>query len=216
VNRNFKGDVDEKPTLAPVPAEKQKEALNLLNTYIFSPTAFAFPARYFTRFTVNPTGGFQNSLAGPNPEFPIYDQIANIQRSALRSVFQPAVLQRIANSEYKMGGNPEQALTMPSVFHTVGATVWSELEGKGNIPPLRRQLQRAHLDLMIAMAVSPSAGSMADARMLAWDQLRTLQKELRTAQARRGHDEYTRLHLEESLTRVNRALTAHFVVSQAS
>ena len=75
-----------------------------------------------------------------------------------------------------------------------------------NIGPLRRQLQRAHLDTMISMFVSPS-GAPDDAKSLAWDQLRSLKTRIRSG---RGSDEdaYTRIHLDESLMKIDRALDA--------
>jgi hypothetical protein len=72
---------------------------------------------------------------------------------------------------------------------------------------LRRQLQRAHLDVMIGMVVNPNSGAPDDARMLAWDQLRKLKTRI-TAAKHSGQDEYTRVHLDESLMRINRALNA--------
>ena len=212
VNRNYKGDVGEKPTLVPTPAAKQKEALALLNTYVFSPTAFSFPDRYYTKLTSNPNG-FESF--GATQDFPVRDQIAGIQRVALRRLFAPAVLGRVANNEFKMGGDPARALTMPYLFNSVGSTVWTELGAKQNIPTLRRQLQRNHLDTMIEMFVKPGAGTPEDAKMLAWDQLRQLKTRIAAAKAAPALDTYTRVHLDEALNRVNRTLDAKVMIGGA-
>jgi hypothetical protein len=56
--------------------------------------------------------------------------------------------------------------------------------------------------------VSPDgAGAPDDARMLAWDHLRRLKTRIAAAK-RPAQDEYTRVHLDESLMRIDRALNA--------
>jgi len=139
-------------------------------------------------------------------DFPVHDLMSRIQTAALRRLFSPPVLTRMVNNEFKVN-DPQKTLTLPELFNSVGGTVWSELGSKQNIGSLRRQLQRAHLDAMIRMVVDPTSGAPDDARMLAWDQLRKLKPRVAAAM-RPGQDEYTRVHLDESLMRINRALNA--------
>jgi hypothetical protein len=101
ISRNFKGDAGEQAPLRPVDVQKQKESLALLNTYIFSPTALQFPKRYYTNLASNPYD-FANSTA------PIQDQVAGLQKTALTRLFSASVLSRVANNEYKMGGDPNK------------------------------------------------------------------------------------------------------------
>lgn len=210
VNRNHKGDPNEKPTLVPVDVAKQKEALGLLNTYIFAPNALSFPEKYYLHLTVKPDGfeGF-----GKQQDFPVRDQISNMQRSALRRLFSGSVLTRVANNEFKMNADPARCLTMPTLFKSVSGNVWAELSGKQDINTMRRQLQRSHLDLMIDLATKPAMGVPDDGRMLAWNQLRDLKTKLAAAKAAgAAQDEYTRIHLDESLLKVSRALDAKLML----
>jgi hypothetical protein len=214
LHANYRGDKGEKPALIPVDAAKQRQALQLLNTYIFAENAFSLPKSYYTKLTADPfpsLSSFLSSGETMRQDFPVRDQMAAIQQGALRRLFATDVLQRVVNNEFKIGDD-SKALTLPYLFHSVGATVWSELDGRRNIGSLRRQLQRAYLDLMIDMCVRPSAGMPDDAKMLAWDQLRTLKAKL-TAARRHRLDDYTRVHLDESLMRVNRALDAKQMIS---
>jgi hypothetical protein len=55
------------------------------------------------------------------------------------------------------------------------------------------------------MVVGSSAS--ADAKMLAWNQLKTIKSQITRAKSGR-YDDYTRIHLDESLMRINRALNA--------
>lgn len=205
-NRNFKGDRGEKPALAPVDAAQQRQALDMLNTYLFSENALTFPNSYYTKLTADPNIDFASAFTTTNQEAPIRDRLSSVQRAALLNIFNPNVLRRVSNNEFKIG-DPAKAFTMATLFETVGSTVWSELgEGK-NIGPLHRQLQRTHLDVMVAFVLSPPNGTPDDAKSLAWDQLRQLKGKISAVQNRK-YDTYSRVHLQESLVRVNRALNA--------
>src|SRR5579884_330425 len=208
ISRNHRGDPGEKPVLSSIPAAQQKQALELLTTYIFSENAFAFLPSYYGKLTTHPFDGYE--LAG----FPIRDTLAGIQRAALQRLFSPLVLSRIVNNEFK-AGETSKALTLPTLYRMVGGAVWSELDTRKDISSLRRQLQRVYLDTLIDMVVNPGSPAPEDARMLAWDQLRQLRTKLASAK-QAPHDEYTRVHLEEALMQVNRALEARQVIGGAS
>jgi hypothetical protein len=210
VRRVHKGDPGEKPSVEPISNEEQKRALSMLNSYVFSETAFAMPKSTYGKLSSDPYPDMIMAiLGGASMDAPIRDTLSNIQLSALRRLFMGSVLKRIANNEFKAGGDP--MLTLPDLFSSVGTNVWSELEGRRNVSPLRRQLQRAHLDTLIGLFVNPSSGAPEDARSLAWDQLRKLKR--RIASGRSGHeDAYTRVHLDESLMKIDRALDAKVVI----
>ena len=216
VNRNHKGDPGEKPTLTATKVEDQKRALTLLNLYVFGENAFNFPASYFGHFTTDPFGpDIASMVSGSyNPEFPIRDTITSIQKAALSRLFNPTVLRRIVNNEYRVG-DKSQALTLPYLFNSVGSTVWSELGAKKNVSTLRRQLQRAHLSAMVDMVTKPASSVPEDGRMLAWNELRNLKTRLSNAKSG-TYDDYTRVHLDESLMQVNRALDARVTIGSGS
>ena len=117
------------------------------------------------------------------------------------------------NNEYK-ADDPSKALTLAWLFRSVGENVWSELGTGRSIAPLRRDLQRAHLDLMIDMVVNTGSGAPSDAKMLAWNELRKLKIKIAASRAR-VHDEYTPIHLAESLMRIDRALEAKQMLQSA-
>ncbi len=216
VNRNHKGDAGLKPTLQPIDGGEQRRALQLLDTYIFSATAFDIPRSYYTMLADDPFAPLtlQSYLAGPST-YPVLDQIASIQKAALNRVLSPSVLSRVVNNEFKLGpaGN---ALTLESVFSTTRNSVWSDLDAKtvGNIGPLHRQLQRAHLDALIGMFLSPASGLPDDAKMLAWNDLRTIQSKIKAVKLA-GQDTYTKLHLEQAAMIIGRALDAKETISSS-
>jgi hypothetical protein len=211
VRRVHKGDPGERPAVEPISNAEQKRALGMLNSYVFSETAFAIPKSTFGKLSADPYPDMIAAiLGGASMDAPIRDTLSNIQLSALRRLFMPSVLKRVANNEFK-AVDSSSTLTLPDLFGSVGTNVWSELEGRRNVSPLRRQLQRAHLDTLIGMFVNPSSGAPDDARSLAWDQLRKLRRRISAARSSR-EDAYTRVHLDESLMKIDRALDAKVVI----
>lgn len=212
--RNFRGDPGEKPVLEPVPAARQRDALRLINTYIFAPNAFRLPTSYYGKLTTEPFPDLLASiLSESSADYPIRDTFASIQGAALRRLLSPAVMKRILNNEFKTAQSAD-SFTLSGLFDTLRGQIWLELGQPGPIDSLRRQLQRTHLDLLGQMVVQPAAGTPEDARMLAWQSLRALKQRLLSAKQKGARDSYTRIHIDESLMRVNRALTAQQTVGQ--
>lgn len=207
VNRNQRGDYGEKPTLLPIPKAQQEQALNLLCKYMLASNVFRFPSTYYTHFTTNPNDGFLVMLQ--RQDYPIFDTLSNAQQSALRFLFNSLTLNRIVNNEFKVG----DANTMPltDLFHKVTSTVWSELEDGQHINALHRNLQRTYIQIMSDMVVNPANPAPPDAKMLAWYKLRTLRNAIAQS-LKRPHDEYTRIHLADSLMRIDRALHAQQII----
>jgi hypothetical protein len=205
VRGNFRGDPGEKAVLQPVAGARQRTALRLLNSYILAPNAFALPASYYRKLAGDPFPDLISSvLSGSRTDYPMLDTFSAIQGAAIRRVFSPAVLQRVANNEFKERGKAG-TFTLAELFGGVSRQAWSELAEGRSVDALRRQLQRTHLEAMAAMVTAPASAWPADARMLAWDQLRTLKRRLSSSKA---GDRYTRVHYDESLMRINRALNA--------
>lgn len=207
VNRNQRGDYLEHPTLLPIPRAQQEAALQLICNYMLSADAFNFPSSYYTHFTTNPNAGFVVMLQ--RQDYPIFDTISSAQESCLRYLFSSITLDRIVNNEFKVG--PTKTLPLTELFHMVNAAVWPELASGANINALHRELQRTYIDIMADMVVTPTNPAPADAKMLAWYQMRTLRDEIE-ADLKRPHDEYTRIHLSDCLMRINRALHAQQII----
>ena len=209
--RNHKGEKDEKPLLEPVKASEQRRALNLINKHIFSQNAFAIPSDYYKKLAPDP---FNLGDARARMAFPIRDEISAMQNGILQTLFDASRLRRMEENEFK---TPLQdGLTLLELFRSVQGTIWSELAQDNKtkalaISALHRDLQRSHTNLLISLATQPGD---SDTRMLAWDTLRRLKAEI--AKARKGElDAYTRLHLDESQMRIDRALNAQATVSAA-
>ena len=194
VNR---GDAGERPVLAPTDVAKQRRAVAILNKYLFSPTGLTVPREYFTKFTAKP-----GDIPG---NFPIGDNLANLEKSALRRVLSGGTLAKIANNEFKIN-DPAKSLTLPELFGTIQTNIWAEAKSGSNVPTLRRQLQRQHLELLTGMVLGGNAPD--DARMLARAGLKSLAGVLTVAANKPGLDTYSRLHYGETLGKIERTLSA--------
>jgi hypothetical protein len=206
VRINHRGDRREEPTLAPVPASRQYRALNLLNDHVFSGAAFAVPNDYYRKLIFNP---FNDSDPLADNAFPMRENIGGIQQRTLRSLFERNRLTRIANAEF-IAGNPRDAFRMVDLFSSVSGTIWQPMVAHVAVTPLQRDLQRAHLELMIEMAADKSAVP-SDARMLARNTLRNLRPKIAAA-GKETADQYTRIHLDDAAARIDRALAIPGVV----
>lgn len=205
LNANFKGDPNQKPTFQPVTAADQRVALNHLNQFVFSPTAFEFPKRYYKYFTNNPNVPIEE-LSLQMETFPIRDQFAAIQSTLLNRVFSSSVLTSIANQEFK-AEKPGESLTIAEVFKSVGPQIWAELGNGKETPALRRQLQVAHLDKMLTFALRPGSGVPADVKTLAWNELARLRTALKSS-IRTAKGDYTPAHQRDALRKIERAFAA--------
>jgi hypothetical protein len=101
----------------------------------------------------------------------------------------------------------------------VRGEVWSELSGTGGsftntkpmISSIRRNLQREHVDRLIALATGlywPNA-SANTIKTLARRELELVHA-LLDATAERSVDDYSRAHLDDLHERIERALDAHY------
>lgn len=205
-SQNFRGDAGEKPAIVPVDADTQRRALDQLMTYALGPNSFNVPSSYFTKLAPNPDAP-GNQADGKDRQFPVFTSFSTIQANVLNGLFQPQRLSRLQNNEFKTG---DKTLSMATLFRTVGSGVWGELESNEEISPLRRQLQREHLKLMVQNVLDRPAGTPDDAVTLSLEQLRSLQGRIQRALPY-AKGQYGKPHLEESLLRINKALNAPYI-----
>lgn len=201
VSSNYKGDPGQKPMVFPVSKAKQKEALDFVCTLVLSESSPGIPPSVAAKLAGNP-----NSDGNEPPAFarlfPVLDNVSAIQRSALAMLFSSQKLNLIANNEYRSS----DTLPLSTLFGEVKSNVWSELGNGHSISVARRNLQRDHLRLLIAIALG-KASAPGDATALANAELHELEPSLEAAMKKRT-DPMQRAHLLDCLSQVHRALAA--------
>jgi Met-zincin/Domain of unknown function (DUF5117)/Domain of unknown function (DUF5118) len=194
----------------PVPVAKQRQALAVLEKYVFAPDAFNFPPELLNKLAPSRWMHWGEQAVMNRLDYPIHDSIYTLQSLVLRDLLSGDRLSRLRDIELK--SQPKQALTLPELFTTLQNDIWMEVlnpdKTPTNISSLRRAVQREHLKIMTDMMLRKS-NVPEDARTLAWYNLRRLREKLNKAVARSGKlDEYTQAHLAETRDRIAKTLDA--------
>ncbi|NJK99027.1 MAG: DUF5117 domain-containing protein [Spirulinaceae cyanobacterium SM2_1_0] len=209
-NRDRPGDPGGRLPFESVPLTKQREALQVLQRYIFAADAFDFPPDLLNQLAPSRWWHWGQSAPLAALDYPVHDSIFGVQRLILRSLLASDRLSALRDLELK---SPTEALTLPELYESLANGIWQEVfvaETTGiNVSSVRRSLQREHLDLLIDMVLR-EVSVPEDARTLAWYQLRQLNEAIARTVDRHGGslDLYTRAHLEESRDRIAKTLDA--------
>ena len=86
--------------------------------------------------------------------------------------------------------------------------MWSELKGTADIEPLRREIQRDHVNRIAGSLLQPQHSGRADTRSLMRAQARGLLQDVRVAADRRRLGDETRAHLQDVADTLEQALGA--------
>jgi len=204
--------------LKPVPAAKQRAALDFLGDMAFAANAFKMSPELLNRLAPDRWSHWgTNTGFGPNADRFDYDlsgRVLGIQTALLNGLTTPTLLARVREAESRSA----EPFRLSEHFDKLTRILWGEvgggaataaefkaLDGSGT----RRELQRAYLDRLATMVVAPPAGSPDDARALARLQLQRV--DARCARVLAGEapmGDYTRSHLLEARARIKRALEA--------
>jgi len=211
-NRDHIGDPNGRLPFEPVSPQKQREALSFLREYLFSEDSFKIPPRLLNKLAPErlPTfeGGEDRRL-----DYPLHDVVLSIQTNALDRLYSPYVLNRLLDLPLRYESSKDP-FTMAEMFAQLRLAIWSEVlppDGSvfktGSISSLRRNLQRAHLSILIDMVLRPG-GFPHDAVSLARADLASIQSAIVNALRTDQLDLATRAHLDECLSRINATLNA--------
>ena len=219
--RDHRDDPDARPAITTVPAERQREALAFIAEAGFGEHAFSYPPDLLSQLAPERWMHWGASPAAQGrADFPLHDWALAQQGSLLTQLLHPVVLSRIRDAELRARPG-EATVGIPELFDTLTRAIWMELDFRPgskqgtarSTGSVRRDVQRAHLNNMIRMTVSPVPGTPEDARALARATLVDLQRRLAHAldDDRASLDAYTLAHLADSRDRIGRALEAQMV-----
>ncbi len=228
--RDHVGDPNGRIPYVPVPAAKQREALEFLRTYAFSEKAFQLPPGLLNKLAIDRLPGldFASYFLTQRLDFPWHDTVLGLQHQVLDRVYNPIVLSRVQDNELRFAPN-ETPFTMADLFAGLNTAIWSELDaGATGISSLRRNLQREQLKQLIRLALRtspppppppppfgitfafpPAPRPPEDATTLARASLLDIQTRTQKALAAGTvTDMTTRAHLEETQARITSTLQA--------
>jgi len=212
-HRDHVGDPNGRLPFEPVPADKQREALELLRNYAFKEDNFVLPASLLNKLAIErlPTlDGIDGLFNTQRIDYPWHDAVLNLQRAVLSRLFNPVTLARIQDNELRFAPN-ETPFTMADLFNGLDHAIWSELDsGAAKISSLRRNLQREHLKQLIRLTLRPAQSAIPeDATTLARASLTSLQTKLHNVlSAGKITDATSNAHVQETDDRITSALQA--------
>lgn len=187
----------EGPMFRPVPAARQKEAMQFLNQHVFATPNWLLDEEILRRIESNGA----------------LERIRNLQSRWMRSLMSTRRLQRMMESAAFAKGNAYSPMEM---CQSLRRGIWTEVYTNQPIDIYRRNLQRAYLDHVKSLLnppKPPSNGprfsfgppttplSQSDVWPMIKAELKTLDKDLKKAIPRMS-DQMSRYHLEDARDRI--------------
>ena len=184
-----------------VPKDRQKEAISFINAQLFQTPEWLIDEEILGRIQSNG----------------VVENVRSLQVNTLSNLFQPTRLGRLIENEAMNGSD---AYSLMDLCNDTRRGIFAELRTGRKPDTYRRNLQRAYIDQMgTLMENKPSRGgisisfgnnrpinvSHSDIRPVVRGNLKTLQREIRSALAR-SKDRMVRYHLDDCLERIDMIL----------
>jgi len=221
VNRSHKGDPNGQAPFVVVDANKQREALTLLEEQVFSDKPFQFPPALYNHLAATRWShwGADTPLRS---DYPIHEVISMWQSRILAKLLSPLTLERLHDTELQVP--PDQdALTTAELLQRLTKSICSEVDTlpeaeytnrKPAISSLRRNLQRTYVKDLSYIALGQS-GAPEDCQTIAYSELKGLEGRINALLAKNSKlDAYSRAHLEETAARIHKVLDSTLTVSR--
>ena len=206
--RDHIGDPNGRVPFEPVPAAKQREALEFLIENVLSRDAFDFSPRLLNKLAPERFWDFSGTVFKlERIDYPIHEVVLSVQTDPLNRLFDPIRLRRMQDIQLRYDVNQEP-FEMREMFEGLRQSIWSELSKSQKINSFRRALQREHLDRLIGLVVAPPKGIPQDATTLARSDLISIKDNIDPVLSGPEVDAFSRAHLEETRAKIEAALQA--------
>ena len=200
--------------LQPVPAALQREALAVITDSLLAADSLqispSLQRRLAPDFFVR-RDAVQAGDGSTATDFSIAAQVLEMQRGLLNALMSETMAMRLLDGAEKSVPGPTASLPLAELNARLTRAIWSELERGSDIAPLRRELQREHVNRLANLMLRPSALGRADARSDLRLQAKALAAQLEKASRRGTLDAASRAHLKDSAETLNQALSARLV-----
>lgn len=212
VSRSKRGDPHAALPLSPIPKSEQLRAFKVLEANLFSASAWNF-SPYLLRQTVTQYryDDWDGNL--PSRHDIAVDQLAaRYQFLTMARMFAPVTLDRLDDMQYKYGQGKTMEIT--DLFTWMQSAVYGDVSHPkgGNIPLVRRNLQRNYASILSQLAAQPPAGTPQDAQALARYELGALHAQIQASLRANSLDLITKAHLASLDDDVQRTLHSQAVI----
>jgi hypothetical protein len=187
-------------SFTPIAPDRQREALRLVTEGLFRTDSFRFEPEFLSRLATNP---FESE---GDRSFSLAEKVLQVQAQVLDRLMSDGVASRLLDSGFKVAGT-NKGLSLSELYDSLQGSIWSDLKGAGDIPLMRRNLQREHVR-RVTYLLTAASGAPADARALQRENARSLVVKLKAAEARPGLSKEARAHVADSRNTLEEALKA--------
>jgi hypothetical protein len=212
LNRDHRGDPEERPALVPVSAEKQREALRWICDEILSGRYFQFDPELLQKLAPNFwADDFWAILEGY--EYPLLDNALWIQMRAVFMLTAPSRLARVLGAPRKQAAGAD-SLKASEIFDSLEAAIFQGL-ANGALSDMERNLQREYVSVLIYMLLDGHESYPAEIQTLSRHYVKQLSEKIKGVLVGGGKlDVATLAHLEECQARLSRALEASYTFNR--
>ena len=217
VHRDHKGDPNARPPFVVVDAQRQRNALALVQKEVLGPDSYQFPPELYNHLAPSKWSHWGVSTLD-RADYAVHEIILSWQDRVLGQLLSTTTLFRLVDSELKVAAD-QDAFTAADLIEGLTAAIFAETEKlkdgkytnrKPAINSLRRSLQRRYFQRLSNLAMG-NTSAPDDCQTVAYAELEALEARIKKVLAGRAQlDTYTRAHLEESATRIRKVLDARF------
>ncbi|MCA9187376.1 MAG: zinc-dependent metalloprotease [Pirellulaceae bacterium] len=221
LTRSHKGDKDAREPVVLVDPDQQRKALKMLEENVFANHPAMVDPELYNKLASSRWSHWGQQPT-TRPDYPVHDIVLMWQQRVLDQLLSSRTLQRISDSEMKVGKESE-SLTGAELIQRLTAIIFSEVskdELKGEfsdrnpaVASVRRNLQRDYLQRLGWLAMGETAAP-PDCQTVAFYELKELEKKMRkTLESTPNLDLYTKAHLEETASRIEKIIDAKLNLS---
>jgi hypothetical protein len=200
--------------MEPVPAARQRAALETLVTGVLAADSFAISPQLQRRLAPDfmERGDATAGGGSVSTDYPVETVMFDLQRQVLGALMSDALAQRLTDAAPKLD-DPSQGLTPHEVYGRLTRALWADddtygKDGKGDIPPRRRELQRDFVNRLANVLLRTPSGVRVDLRVDLRAEATALLPRIKAAQKRPGLGEASRMHLADCAETLRAALAA--------
>ena len=210
-SRQHIGDPNAFTPLIVADVKKQRQALDFLNSRIFSCSSFDFEPELLNKLAPERTDDFTGYVWRMNRlDYPIHDVIKRVHSVALYSIFHPRRISRIQDNELRQ--LTADIFTLEELFISISSAIWLELDQSKNINSYRRELQNLHIDLF-QIIILDDEGYPHDAQIVARQSLEQILSKIYFSLTQPSLDSYTIAHLQNSAQKIENILEAQININ---
>ena len=213
VSRGHKGDANAPAPYEVVDAQKQREALELIENQVLSDKPFDFSPELLNQLA--PARWRHWGVDMPNRiDMPVHDVVSRWQSRVLDQVMGSRTLSRLSDNELKVDADVD-LLTNAELLERLTKAIYAEVDGfeereytnrKPLVSSLRRNLQRDYLDRLTSLALGRSSAPQ-DCQTLAYVELQDLKERIDLLLEDEPEiDRVSEAHLRETSDRIGKAL----------